>query len=226
MASENQTPTQLGWPIRLLIVYAILATAAGTLVATNLQDDNLKLLRAIGQRDSLIASIQQKDQLYDSTTKAYSEVITRYISDCNILVDGKKVSNKQLINLFNQLINENDTLRDSLIYYKRQSIVGQLQSTKLQLRIHSLLDTINIKSKIVELVNRDYGITYNVDTYDRGFTFSRNLSRADSAMVLFPFYKDRIKRDTAKGNWIITTEKTTIIQPSANEKWKRKNKKH
>ena len=54
-----------------------------------------------------------------------------------------------------------------------------------------MTDSLVINSKIVELVKNDFGISYNVGKYKDGFTFVRQLSKADSAIVSFPYYRDK-----------------------------------
>lgn len=196
----------------LLTAYAVYITVVGLIFTMYLYDNNIELQSAIGQRDTLIVSMQRGDSLYKSSLKGYSEIITKYVSDCNFVINGKKVSTQNLIKLINEILYQNETLTDSLIYYKRLSVVENFYKSEYEKRLKSILDTLVINSKIVELAKRDYGISYKVEQQEKGFIFEREISKADSAIILFPYYKDKIKRDTTNESWIITTQTRTIIQ--------------
>jgi hypothetical protein len=204
----------------LLTAYAVFITVIGLIFTSYLYDNNIELQNAVGQRDTLIASMQRGDSLYKSSVKGYSEIITKYVSDCNFVIDGKKVSTQDLVKLINDILNQNQSLIDSLIYYKRLSVVDNFYKNEYEKRLKTTLDSLVINSKIVELAKRDYGISYKVDKYDKGYTFEREPSKADSAIILFPYYKDKIKRDTANDSWLISTQTRTIIQEAPKRKKK------
>ncbi|MBN8653419.1 MAG: hypothetical protein J0L67_18470 [Cytophagales bacterium] len=204
----------------LLAAYAFFITVISILFTTYLYDNNLELQNAVGQRDTMIASIQRGDSLYKSTVKGYSEVITRYVSDCSFVIDGKKISTQDLVKLLNEILNQNESLADSVLYYKKLAIVDNFYKNEYQKRINSMMDSLVINSKIVELAKRDYGVNYKVEKSQSGFTFVREISKADSAIILFPYYKDKLKRDTLTDSWIITTQTRTIIQDTPKRKKK------
>jgi len=182
-----------------------LITIISTVISLILYDNTEKLNFELAQRDSLISQIRLNDSLYSSSIKGYSEVITKYVSNCNITIDGRRITTEELAKMVNQMLEENATLKDSLLYYE--------QYKEEYLKLQPNLDSLSINRKIVELVKRDYGVSYEVTPTKTGnYYFKRNFSRADSALIIFPYFRDKITTDTTTGNWIITTGVTTGIK--------------
>lgn len=112
----------------------------------------------------------------------------------------------------NELIRENERLKDS-VYDAKSFYRDDLDQAN---------DSLRTLSKIVELVQRDYGISYTVSYEGDYKLFYRNPSRADSAMVLFPYYKNKLSYDSISKAWKIELQKTKEIMPNDEDKRKRK----
>ena len=209
---------------RILIAYAILATAICILFSSYLYDKNLDLQDGISQRDVFIASIQKGDSAYTSAVKSYSETITKYVDNCNLTVDGKEISTENLVKLINEISDENAVLKDSLIDCRRISAKNILYKEHYDKKVKPMIDSLFITSTIVALTKKKYGISYKVERVQDEYVFVRKESMADSAIALFPFYRDKIKRDTAANTWLIKTTKNTIDQAHNKKKTRQERK--
>jgi hypothetical protein len=174
------------------------------------------LEKEIAQRDTTIMQLSRNDSIYSTKTKEYSEVITKYIENCNFYIDGKQISTNDLIKLTNQLIEEKDKLEDSLLYFKQKTDFETTTKSSYRNELITTKDSLQVNSYILGLIKRDYGITYNVETKDGYRIYNRKPSKADSAIVLFPYYKNKLSYDTLTKAWNIKIQTTreTIRNPS------------
>jgi len=72
--------------------------------------DNENLEVQIEKRDTLIRQMQLKDSLFTAQSQKNQSVVEKYISDCNIIINGKKVSSDELVQFLNKQIREIDQL--------------------------------------------------------------------------------------------------------------------
>ncbi len=112
--------------------------------------------------------------------------------------------------MFYDDLNEKEKIIDSLKY----------ENSKCEIIKSSLPDSFAVYRNMYKHIQDRYGIIQKFSLKDRKIIFDPQISRADSALILFPYYKKYIKRDSL-GNWIITTDK--IVVPKVEiEKNKRK----
>lgn len=180
------------------------------------------LEKAIAQRDTIIMQLSRNDSIYSTKTKEYSEVITKYIDNCNFYIDGKHISTNDLIKFTNQLIEEKDKLEDSLSYFKQKTDHESATKSGYRNELITTIDSLQVSSRILGLIKRDFGITYNVETKDGYRIYTRNPSKADSAIVLFPYYKDKLSYDTLTKAWNIKIQTTRESVGNPSEKKSRK----
>lgn len=189
--------------LALLIIWAVLSS---------LGIQHIKNLKhAIQERDNTISQMSNLDSVYTSKTKEYSEIITKYVDNCNIFIGDKEISTSDLIKMTNELLDENQILNDSL---------DNLWQFKKQEQYNSM-DSLQTLIRILDLIKRDYGITYKVKREGNYKIFERQLSKADSAIVLFPYYKDKLSYDILTKAWNIKIQTTRELTPK-NDKKKRK----
>jgi len=202
-----------------ILAFLTIVSIAG---AFFLIDHSDKLERELIYKDSLIRRIQRNDSLYNNSVKGYSEVIERYISDCNFILNGKKISTEELVKLANHTLNENEILKDSIRYYKLLWLKSQISLSESQLKYDSTYDSLFVNGAIVSFIKKRYGISYAYVRKGDKYTFTKNSSKVDSALILFPYFKDRLKGDSTGIHWTITTGITSelVVPPK-----KRKRKK-
>lgn len=139
---------------------------------------NLDLQVQIDQREKLLKDSKGRDSVYASKTKEYSEVITKYIEDCNIVYAGKKLNTSEVIKLWTNDIKEKESLN-------RQ---------------------IDLLNRRLDLIKRQYGINYHLSYSDGKYSFSDSSDKkVDSGLILLPYYRDKLRYDSIKKVWIITT---------------------
>jgi hypothetical protein len=156
---------------------------------------NEKLYIQIEQKDSLIKNNDLRDSIYTEATKEYSEVINKYVNNCSFTVNEKSISTQELLKLVNNTFDKNQELQDSLDAYKE--FFNQTQSYK---------DSLFLYKNLYSLARKRYGINITYKVLNDKYAFYYGITKVDSAMALFPFYKNKIKRDTANNSWTITTQ--------------------
>jgi hypothetical protein len=188
----------------LLIIWAVLSFL-GIQHIENLE-------HAIQERDNTILQMSNLDSVYTSKTQEYSEIITKYVDNCNFFIGDKKISTSDLIKMTNELLDENQIFKDSL---------DNLWQFKNQEHYNSM-DSLQTLTRILELIKRDYGIKYTVKREGNYKIFERQLSKADSAIVLFPYYKDKLSYDTLTKAWNIKVQTIRELTPKTDEKKRKK----
>src|SRR5258708_36654602 len=139
MESEMNSIPPKGNLKRFLTVIEIFIIVIILAFCWSLYDHNERLQSSLAQRDTLISNMQRGDSIYKSKVKGYSEVITKYVSDCNFPIDGTKISTQELVSLLNKVINENSRLEDSLVYYKQLLNLSDSYKNQYLKKINSML---------------------------------------------------------------------------------------
>jgi len=205
--------------ISVMIIASILTWAAISFFGFQ---DIEELKQAVKERDSTIQEMSNLDSVYYSKTKKYSEIITKYVDNCNFFIGDKKISTSDLMKMTNELLEENQTLKDTLYYLKQLNDFENEASMTYKNELYKSLDSLHTVSRIIELIKKDYGINYIVSTDGNYKIFKRQLSRADSAIVLFPYYKNKLSYDTLTKAWNIKVQTTRELTPKPNEKKRNK----
>lgn len=184
-----------------LFIVILISAIMSSIAFIHYQDDTIKdLNRIIDGKEKLLRITRFNDSLNAFKTQSYSNVITKYVNDCNFQIDGKTVSTSQLVKLTNNYINENDLLRDSV-----QFLMALNERYKRNYFTYS--DSFQLYSHILRVIKRDYGIEYNivVDGSSR-LIKKENFCSADSGLLLLPHYRNAIKKNN-DSTWTITTVK-------------------
>lgn len=199
---------------KIIIFFLFMLFLGTSSLGVVLYEYNKDLQVQLKAREQLINNARLKDSLFVKETKRYADTITKYISDCEFTMNGKKISTAELLRITNEAINENQFLKDSLSYFNRLS---ELQNERIKryqevmVKCKELendhikaLDSSNIYRKMVEITKRDYGIEFKVEKEGDQYIYSREkVSKADSALLLFPYYKEKLRRDSTSNTWII-----------------------
>ena len=189
-----------------LITFLFIIVLASIILIGLLYNYNQNLNDVINSKDKLLKEISAQDSALIETTKEYSDIITRYTYENEFLIDGKKISAKDIVTLFNNLLEENAKLKDSLYYCQTQAISGISRTEYYKKKYFSYFDSTSFYKLGFKSAMKDYGIQYDIKRNDSVFIVKRLFTKADSALLLFPFYKNQIRKDPLTDNWIITYE--------------------
>ncbi|MFY7938067.1 MAG: hypothetical protein ACOVOQ_11865 [Flavobacterium sp.] len=211
-----------------------------------LYENKIDLEEQISKRDELIRKKEISDSILLTQSKNNTSIVEKYISDCGILINNKKVTTDELIQFLNSKISEINSfekkvfaLEDSI--YRLQNQINNEKVTKNEylsrlriasdslaiyksfynlakknlntdftvngktLTINIPKDTLSLYKTLYEMAKADYGISYAVKEDETYRTITRNITRADSALMLFKYYGDKITRDSSGKIWYIET---------------------
>ena len=149
----------------LIIILLLLGVA---LWISKEENDQLKVL--IKQKNSMIENLAWSDSLlnvfmdvkYDSIKTDTSNIVTRRLMTFSI--NGKKLTYPELHALTDSLVSEQSSLKDSLWAYKT----------------------------IVKLLKKNYPIYTSIASDGKKMYVEISSSALDSALILYPIFKDRI----------------------------------
>ncbi len=139
-----------------------------------LPDDSTKMYYTL--KESKIPQRIVKEKVYEYFEKEIEKekIIDRTPS---ILSRDSNISVEELIRRYNAILDSN--------YYNKREI-QQLTTT-------------------LDLIKKAYGITYDISIEsNRTITTLRNTEKVDSALMILPYYRDRLVKDT-DGAWLIKT---------------------
>lgn len=211
-----------------------------------LYENKIELEEQISRRDELIRKKEISDSTLLAQSKKNESTVEKYISDCGILINNKKVSTDELIQFLNIKLEKINSLENRI--YRLQDSISQLESKLLNektekndcliklritndslsiyksfynlakknfktdftvdgkiLTINIPKDTLSIYKTLYEMAQDDYGISYNVKEDNQYRTITRKITKADSALMLFKYYKDKVSRDSTGKIWYIET---------------------
>lgn len=162
-----------------------------------------KLEDQIYERDKTIQELSFRSDLveeyfditYDSTNnsttymlKESKKTTVKYIekSRDNYYIDGQKITEPSIVEEYNKLIND------------YVSTTNENQENKQTIR--------NLQSALGIIKSR-YGIAYDIiEDSNKVIITLKNTEKVDSAMLLLPYYRDKIKRES-NNVWTVTRTK-------------------
>lgn len=225
-------------------------------IAFLLFQDNGDLKNEINRKDSLIKNTRVLDSTLFSQQKKNKSIVEKYISDCNIVINGKKVTTEELIVYMNKQIDVINTLNrtvtafaDSLAkcrfslsvekqtssFYKKKYVEStdsfevykifydlakrnlktdfsikkddssNNQTISLKMPPESpLKDSLFLYKSLYKFAHERYGIQYEYTFKDGTINATNKSDKLDSALIIWEYYKNRLKKDK-NGDWIIKT---------------------
>lgn len=183
----------------ITILFVVLTMVVCALLSECEYSDTLK--KHVDNQDSILKDGRLRDSLLIENTKEYSEVITKYVSNCGITLNNKQLSAEEIVKIISKSTEEVTSLQDSLIRAEMRSKIS----------LYKYSDSLNLYRFLINRVKTQYGIVYTItNNTDGSRAIKSNFSKVDSALALYPFYKNKIKGDSL-GNLIITYEKKNKI---------------
>ena len=121
----------------------------------------------------------------------------KYLNN-HFILDGKKITNNKVLEEINKREEAIITLADSIDYFKQKNTVLYSIHKKYK-------DSTLIYKSILKLIKKNYDISYSF--YEKGnqYISSINAPKLDSALILFPIYKNKISIKDNK--WVIETDR-------------------
>lgn len=201
-------------------VILVFALAISTAVIYLLFTDNQELKNQVIKRDKLIKENVISDSLFNNRKTKGDSIIERYIDECNILINNKKVSTEELLDFLNSQVDEikrlekeNYNLSDSLRIYKsyvklsKSNLnVNYKTEEKDNARVATIIlptDSLPIYRKLYHLMQEDYGIYYKIRSDEKSTYYTKTYSKLDSALIVYKYYKHTLSGDSL-GNIYIT----------------------
>lgn len=218
--------------ILISLIIILLLFLCGTIIV--LLNDNKNLQEQVLVREKLIREKQVNDSILLSQSTHNEKIIEKYISECGILVNGKKLTTDELVQYMNKQFEEiNDInkklniLNDSLNIYKsfyyltKKNLKVDFKMTEdkngRMMVFSNPTDSSKIYKELYKMIEKEYGIRYEVKFVDDYMKVSKSFSKVDSALLIFKYYKDKLKKGEGD-TW-------TIELPNEDSKVKRKNRK-
>lgn len=159
--------------------------------------ENDRLVAQVEKRDKLIETMKAGDSSFLKKSKEYSKVIDHYITNCDLTIDGKKITLDDLVRMLNETEREKNKLLDSLS--KMQNSLNFTQ------KYMPYKDSANIYRAALGLIERQYNIGWEVRKEEERFVIKlRDGKRVDSALLLLPHYRDKISYDSVTKSWGVT----------------------
>lgn len=201
-----------------LIILIILILSLGLNLILSYDSDELQ--NQIYQRDLLIKERQTADSLLSLQNENNERIVKKYIDDCGILINNKKVSTNDLLKFINETMDLNDQLIDSLnsiqdslsIYRAFKELAKKnldidfkvnQDSLKRYVTIELPFDSLSVYKDIINLVELNYGIKYYVTSKESTYSFSKDFSKVDSALMIFDHYRHKLKSN-GDGTWTVS----------------------
>lgn len=189
----------------LFVVFVIITSSAFYLQHGYVTE----LKKQIIDRDSTIAKYETNDSIYNLRLKQYTDTVEKYISP-NFTYGDKKISTDELLKIANNSINEAyilkhqlNSARDSVNIY--MEIVDDLEKRANQ-KLNKYQDSAFIYGGYVGLAKR-YGFKFSHKKNGNNYTFFVKAEQVDSALILLPYFRDRLTYNSKKGYWEIETRK-------------------
>lgn len=101
-----------------------------------------------------------------------------------------------IIKKYNALIKDYNNLGKE--FNKADKIIDDLKS-----KYYAKYDSVKLYKFIVNCIESNYGITYGYTETEKSKTISLKADKLDSALRLFPVFKNNLKFDSKKNQWVI-----------------------
>lgn len=152
---------------------------------------------SINQQTIYTLKNEKKTRVVQTETK----YVERQVTIEPTFVKGDKVfTTKELLSIVNG--------GDSIMIENLKSISEKYNSlvkdyNESQKEIRALKDTIIYQGMALGLIKRNFDIDYSFDLDNNTFHVSLEASKADSAFVIFPYFKHKMKYDEKTKSWTI-----------------------
>ncbi|WP_299124182.1 hypothetical protein [uncultured Tenacibaculum sp.] len=220
--------------LKIIVIVLSIGLVIAIGISSLLYFDNKNLENQVLKREKLIKkTFLEEDALNSKKTKSDS-IIKKYIQDCNILINNKKVSTEELLEFINSQLKsieklkaENSKLNDSVKIYKsyvklsKSNLNVDYKTYKKDNKLFSEIiipsDSLEIYRRLYKLMEKNYGISYDVKSDKEYRYYSSKVTKLDSALYVYKYYKHVLSGDSI-GNIIIKLPKNRKRNNSKHKK--------
>jgi len=202
------------------ILFVVLMVCMGVLYT--FYDYNKNLESQIIARDKTIKEIRKTDSLLIEKTKEYAKQIEKFNSQPSYILEGKEITTKEIVELLNDSYEKISFLEQENYNLKYKDSINRINSKSANYNINLLKksrkNTIEIAQKYVDstyitlsklkYIKERYGIDLKHKIIDstRTLKIINPMLKVDSALILFPYYKNRLSFKEGKWNIEIDPE--------------------
>lgn len=212
--------------ILVLSIMIILSTSAIIIGIRSFQYSS-ELELQVSERDSLIQEFRRTDSLRSQLNDSLALKSTNYMSSFS-RGGGVRFTPEEIVRYANRISLENELLNDSLSYYKAYYNLSQKTykhkfaakrintdsveysfeggvptSSQLQSIIKEKMLPLIIENNKLESAIKKYGIS--ITNSKDGKSYIIRSLQIDSALVLLPYYRDKLEISEDGKHWIVTT---------------------
>lgn len=195
------------------ILFILLIICLGVLFT--FYDYNQKLESQILARDKTIDEINKTDSLLVERTKEYVKQIKKFNSQPSYILNGKKITTSEIVDLLNDSYIKNSKLEHENHYLKYKDSISSINSKISNYNINLLqnahkknndlaqeyADSASINNAKLNYIKRHYGIYIKHKVIDsiKTIVYNDKMMKVDSALMLYPYYKNRLS--FKNGEW-------------------------
>ena len=187
------------------ILSLFIAIAIATIFAVSLYY-NFELERQITERDNLINRLTFRDNLF----KEYFDIRHDSIEGTTSYILKESKQNIRTINTETKIYTTEKIVEtDTLLYNNYRSLIEKYNMlvgdfNTLSANYYSARDSLETSRAIIRLIQRNYPIEFFVENEQGQQRISVKSERLDSALLLLPHYRDKLRYKTQEKSWIIT----------------------
>lgn len=187
------------------ILSLFIAIAIATIFAVSLYY-NFELERQITERDNLINRLTFRDNL----VKEYFDIRHDSIEGTTSYILKESKQNIRTINTETTIFTTEKIVEtDTVLYNNYRSLIEKYNMlvgdfNTLSANYHSTRDSLETSRVIIRLIQRNYPIEVFVENEQRQQRISVKSERLDSALLLLPHYRDKLRYNAQEKSWIIT----------------------
>lgn len=196
-------------------IIAILAFLLGSLYVNSISMSYIEELESqVAQRDSLIRELSISNDLvkeyFDISFDSLNHMKTYSLKESKRPVIEKTITQVYVDTVKERTI-ETITIKtgnDSIV--ERYNILVNRYNILID-RLKAKSDSLTEASMALGLIKKSFDITYSSSHSGNYIGVHIDAARADSAFMLLPYYRDKIKYDEEKKCWVVETRKKKIL---------------
>src|SRR5215217_5576134 len=196
--------------MRILAIMVVLLLGAFTGIFM-LYANNQELKAELSIQIKNQADFKKRDSLYTEKNKKYSEVITKYVTNCTVTINGKEVTLDEFIKLYTNLSKERNGLYDSVYHAKMDGLKKEIALGRELNISYKTTDSLYLYKHLYEAAKAIYGVDLKREKSDKGYVITQNgMSKADSASVFYRSFKPKLKPGE-KDRFVVNINGTSFI---------------
>jgi hypothetical protein len=150
----------------------------------------------------------KKDSAYSEKTKQYAQELKQYVNECEFQIGNKTISAVEMISLANKNIRENAMLKDSMSVYRGYVDFYKQHYLETFDKNRRNSDSLAYNQALLIYIKKRYDLDIGYERTEHGIKLTGiGINKIDSALAIWPYYRDRVRLDSSGKSWIITLPK-------------------